>query len=142
MTTRHARHEHGGGHPDGEEIDQTSPRWITAVHEAGHATAAAFYGARTAVCRIHPDDTTGISRHTAFGLAHAVVAVAGERATRLLLGTGGGSIADYADARAALARSGSHHSLAWVENLADGVLSTDRRDLLRTARQLYRTRGR
>ena len=122
-----------------EHIDETSERWATAVHEAGHATAAAVYGARIAVCRIHPDDTTGLTRHNATGLAHAVVAVAGERATRLLLGTGGGSTTDYADAHAAITRAGGGQTIAWVENIADGILTADRRDLLRLARQLYRT---
>lgn len=130
-----ARDRHRG--VDGE-IDETSERWVTAVHEAGHATAAAFYGARIADCRIHPDDT-GLTRHNATGLAHAVVAVAGERATRLLLGCGGGSTTDYADAHAAILRAGARQTLGWVENIADGVLTADRRDLLRLGRQLYRT---
>ncbi len=130
----------------GEDVDETSQRWVTAVHEAGHATVADYYGARVAICRIRDDDTSGLTRHNAFGVAHAVVAVAGERATRLLLGTGGGSTTDYADARTALARAdiptGIHITVARVEDLADAVIRTHRRDLLRTARQLYRTGSR
>ncbi len=128
-----------------EDVDETSERWVTAVYEAGHATAAEHFGARIAVCRIHPDDMSGLTRHDADGAAHAVVAVAGERATRLLLGVGGGASTDYADARTALARAaraGTNHGLAWAETYADGVITTHRRDLLRTARQLYRTGSR
>ncbi len=129
----------------GEDIDETSERWVTAVHEAGHATAADYYGAGVAVCRIRDDDTSGLTRHNAFGVAHAVVAVAGERATRLLLGVGGGATTDYADAHAALARAaraGTDHGLAWVETVADNVITSNRPELLRTARQLYRTGSR
>ncbi len=129
-----------------DTVDETSERWVTAVHEAGHATVADYYGARVAVCRIRDDDTSGLTRHNAFGVAHAVVAVAGERATRLLLGVGGGSTTDYADAHTALARAdvpaGIHITLTRVEALADAVITTHRRDLLRTARQLYRTGSR
>lgn len=121
-------------------IDETSERWVTAVHEAGHALVADHLGARVALCRIDPDGDTGRTRHDATGATWAVVAVAGERATRLTLGLGGGSATDYRHAAHALTDTG--HDLDWAEDTADDLLTAARRDLLRTARQLYRTGSR
>lgn len=135
----------GRGVNDEDRIDERSQRWVTAVHEAGHLTVAEYYGARVASCRVLDDDT-GTTRYKAGDAAHAVIAVAGERATRLLLGTGGGSTTDYTAAAAALARSdratGIDHSIDRTEAQADVLIRAYRRDLLRTARHLYRTGGR
>ncbi len=120
---------------DPEAVDETSERWITAIHEAAHAVVAEHFGARVEFCRVTGDDT-GLTRHTAQGPAHAVVAVAGERATRLMCGTGGGSGTDYRQATAVL--HGSSHDIAWAEQQAEDAITGNRREIRRAAATLYR----
>ncbi|ALE72993.1 hypothetical protein FRP1_07615 [Pseudonocardia sp. EC080625-04] len=122
--------------PATDEIDEYSERWATAVHEAAHAVLAEHLGARVKFCRITGDDT-GLTRHTAEGADHAVVAVGGERATRLLCGTGGGSTTDYDHADTAL--TGTGHDLGWAEHRADQLIQDHRREIRRTATTLHRT---
>jgi hypothetical protein len=124
------------------DVDEGSERWITAVHEAGHLTLADALCTPVDRCRIDPDGRTGTTRHTATGWAHAAIAVAGARATRLICGNTGGSHTDYRDAEAALARAGHPRTLPALEAEIDDLLAALRRDLLRTARQLYRTGSR
>lgn len=119
----------------GEDIDETSDRWITAVHEATHAVLAEHLGAHVQFSRITGDDT-GLTRHNAKGADHAVVAVAGERATRRLCGQGGGSTTDYQQAETALAGTG--HDIAWAEDQADALIASNRREIHRDATTLYR----
>lgn len=121
-----------------EGIDETSERWTTAVHEAAHAVIAHACGAQVTVCEIdRRHDDRGRTRHTAEGPDWAVVAVAGERATRQLLGAGGGSGVDYQQADAAL--TGTGRDIGWAEHAADELIGTHRRDITTLARQLYRT---
>ena len=118
------------------EVDETSERWVTAVHEAAHAVVAEECGARVDFCRVDTE-TTGMTRHNGSGLVHAVIAVAGERATRLLLGTGGGSSVDYEQAQVAL--DGTGRDLTWAETTAEHVIHGCRRDIHAAARRLYRS---
>lgn len=121
-----------------EGIDETSERWITAVHEAAHAVIAEVCGARVEVCEIdRRHDDRGRTRHTAEGPDWAVVSVAGERATRRMLGSGGGSSVDYQQASAAL--RGTGRAIGWAEDTADDLIGIHRRDITALARQLYRT---
>lgn len=119
----------------GEGIDETSERWVTAVHEATHAVLAEQLGAHVQSCRI-TSDHTGTTRHNAEGADHAIVAVAGERATRRLCGQGGGSTTDYQQAETAL--TGTGHDIAWAEDHADTLIASNRREIHRTATTLYR----
>ena len=123
-----------------DRIDENSERWVTAVHEAGHAVAVDELGYRITDCWIHPDDDRrGGTNHTATdGPDRAIVSVAGERATRLLLGCGGGSRIDYDHAAHAL--TGTGHSIDWAEDHADQIIGGRRRDILLIARRLYRGR--
>jgi hypothetical protein len=122
------------------EIDEGSERWVTAVHEAGHAVTVDALGYRVISCEVHDDDTTGNTHHTVDDSPErAVIAVAGERATRLLLGTGGGSTTDYADAHRCL--TGLGLGIDWAETQADHLVRAYRRDILCTARRLYRGRS-
>ena len=126
-------------HPErAEQVDERSERWVTAVHEAGHVVAVEQFGGRVLSCRLDEhDDGRGNTRHTVeTGGQRAVVAVAGERATRLLLGTGGGSGIDYRDAAHAL--HGTGRGVDWAEHHADVLVRACRRDILREARHLYR----
>jgi hypothetical protein len=127
-------------HPGpGAEIDTESERWHTAIHEAGHAVVAEHLGARVTVCVVI-DEMTGYTGDTAEStgdvLTDAVIAVAGERATRLLLGRGGGAQRDYQHARQVL--HGTGRDLAWAEHRADDAVTANRREITRTARTLYR----
>lgn len=121
-----------------EGVDETSERWTTAVHEAAHAVIAQACGATVSVCEIDArHDDRGLTRHSAKGPDWAVVAVAGERATRRLLGSGGGSAVDYQQASGAL--EGTGRDIGWAEHTADDLISAHRRDITALARQLYRT---
>lgn len=82
----------------GEDVDETSERWVPAIHEAAHAVLAEELGARVRSCRV-TGEHTGNTRHTASAADHAVIAVGGERATRLLCSKGGGSTTDYEQQR-------------------------------------------
>jgi hypothetical protein len=125
-----------------EQVDEHSERWVTAIHEAGHVTAVEALGYRVRSAHVdNDDDRRGGTDHTVptNSLDRAVVAVAGERATRLLLGTGGGSQIDYDQARYALGQG--RLPIEWAEDRADEVIRLHRRDLLHTARRLYRGRS-
>lgn len=118
-----------------EMIDESSERWVTAIHEAAHAVVAEHLGSRVRYCRVTSDET-GVTSNTATGLPLAVVAVAGERATRLLCGSGGGSGIDYQHAAAEL--RGTGHDIAWAEQHADEAITANRREIRRDATCLYR----
>lgn len=125
---------------DADRVDETSQRWVTAVHEAGHAVVTGALGHRVKFAGVSTDETgltsLDIADRRANDPAYAVVCVSGERATRLLLGVGGGSGTDYRDARTALARTG--RSIEWAEQHADQIIHERRRDLIQLARRLYR----
>ncbi|MFC4949042.1 M50 family metallopeptidase [Pseudonocardia sp. GCM10023141] len=116
------------------EVVEHSERWVTAVHEAGHAITAEYLGYQVDDCRVRTD-TTGNTRHNAEGTAHAVVAVAGERAARIITGSGGGCTEDYCQAEDAL--SGSGRDIAWAEHQADDAIWSCRREITNLARRLY-----
>lgn len=118
-----------------ESAAETSERWTTAIHEAAHTIVAEQLGARVKYCLV-TSDQTGRTNNTATGLPLAVVAVAGERATRLLCGAGGGSTTDYQQATAELRRTG--HDIAWAEHQADQAITANRREIRRDATRLYR----
>jgi hypothetical protein len=140
MTPTHAqiaRASRRNPHPGrGAEIDTTSDRWHVAIHEAGHAIVAEHLGARVSLCVVI-DDQTGYADDNATGLDDAVIAVAGERASRLLCGQSGGHALDYRHAAHVLRRTG--HDIAWAEHRADDAITVNRREITRTARTLYRT---
>lgn len=119
-------------------IDEDSDRWFTAVHEAAHAIVAVHLGYRVPFAGA-TTDTTGVTQTggRATGLDEAVIAVAGEQATFLELGKGGGAASDYARAEAALSRTG--WSLGQAESLATGILHNHRGELIALARRIYRT---
>lgn len=120
------------------QVDETSERWVTAVHEAGHAVTAESFGGRVTECVISPrDDREGHMRHTVTAPGPwAIIAVAGERATRLLCGVGGGATTDYEIAYDALREIG--RPITWAEDHADAIVAGWRRDIVREARTLYR----
>lgn len=117
-----------------DDVDESSERWVTAVHEEAHALIAEQVGAKVSSCRV-TGDATGNTRHNAEGANHAIVAVAGERAARLLCGSGGGSSVDYEQAEGALAGTG--HDIAWAEQRADDLIRRSQREIRRNARTLY-----
>ena len=123
--------------PEDREVNEDSQRWVTAIHEAGHVIAVETLGYRVKDAFIDTDGYSGGVNHTLdlYSLDRAVVAVAGQRATRVLLGVGGGSERDYQQARAALA--GTTRDLDWAEHQADALIRGARWTLLRTARRLY-----
>lgn len=125
---------------DGERVDTGSRRWFTAVHEAAHAIVAAHLGHHVEFAGATTDATgvtkTGDGRRDMTGADEAVIAVAGERATRALLGMAGGAMSDYARAESVLARTG--RSVAWAEQIADQIIRDRRSALVALARRIYR----
>jgi hypothetical protein len=118
-------------------IDEDSERWMTAIHEAGHAIVGAQLGHRVQFAGA-TTDTTGVTRtgRDASGMEEAVIAVAGQVATRMELGKEGGAATDYARAEAALAAT--PWALHAAEVLAEDILHGHHGELRALARRIYR----
>lgn len=131
-------HDAGVPPEHSDRVDEDSERWFTAIHEAAHAVVAVRLGHRVRFAGATTDTSgvTSTARH-ATGLAAAVIAVAGQQATRMELGGIGGAVSDYARAEQALAGTG--WSLEQAEAIAVDILRANRGAVIALARRIYRT---
>lgn len=127
-----------GDTPTDDQVDRCSPRWVTAVHEAGHAVAVRRQGGRVTRARVWGSHGGRVEGTVDGALADGVQAAAGRIAARHIAGrTGGWDGNDAAHVRRCAREAGV--SVGELERRAARLVRSHRGEIEQAARRLYRS---